>query len=62
MKIPVLNTSVFIVPGERVKNSDDRLVVLNRITERLIDKTRGLHPTHVFTFKGRPVARMLNSA
>ena len=28
---PQLGTSVFIIPGERVKNDDERLVVLNRI-------------------------------
>jgi len=29
--VPQLNTAVFIIPGEQVKNGDDRLVVLNRI-------------------------------
>ena len=28
--VPALGTSVFIIPGSRVKNGDDRLVVLNR--------------------------------
>jgi hypothetical protein len=28
-KVPDLDTSVFIVPGDRVKNTEDRLVVLN---------------------------------
>jgi hypothetical protein len=27
--VPELSTSVFIIPGERVKNGHDRLVVLN---------------------------------
>jgi len=29
--VPQLNTAVFIILGEQVKNGDDRLVVLNRI-------------------------------
>ena len=31
VKVPELDTSVFIIPGDRVKNAQDRLVVLNRI-------------------------------
>jgi len=27
--VPELDTSVFIIPGDRVKNGDERLVVLN---------------------------------
>jgi hypothetical protein len=29
--IPELDTSVFVIPGKRVKNGDERLVVLNRV-------------------------------
>lgn len=29
--VPELDTSVFIIPGARVKNGDERLVVLNRV-------------------------------
>ena len=31
VKVPELGTSVFIIPGTRVKNSDERLVVLNSV-------------------------------
>lgn len=31
IKVPELQTSVFIIPGERVKNRQDRLVVLNKL-------------------------------
>ena len=31
VQVPELNNSVFIIPGQHVKNGDDRLVVLNRI-------------------------------
>lgn len=60
--VPELETSVFIVPGQKVKNADDRLVVLNRVARSVVTARRGQHPTHVFTFEGKPVASMLNSA
>jgi integrase len=62
VSVPELKTSVFIVPGRYVKNADDRLIVLNRIAASVVDSQRGKHPTHVFTYKGEPTQRMLNSA
>ena len=62
VEVPELGTSVFIVPGKRVKNGEERLVVLNRIARSVIERRRGLHATHVFVYNGRPVQRMLNSA
>lgn len=60
--VPELGTSVFIIPGSGVKNGDDRLVVLNDVARSVVKAYRGCHSTHVFTYKGRPLARMLNSA
>ena len=60
--VPELGTSVFIVPGARVKNGEERLVVLNRIAQSIVAARRGVHSTHVFALKGRPIAYMLNSA
>ncbi len=60
--MPELNTSVFIVPGEFVKNGDDRLVVLNRVAMSVVDGLRGKHGSHVFSYRGNPVKQMLNSA
>lgn len=60
--VPELGTSVFIIPGGRVKNGDDRLVVLNRVARSVIDEVRGRHPDYVFTFEGLPITRMNNSA
>ncbi len=60
--VPELNTSVFIVPGELVKNGDDRLVVLNRVASSVVDGLRGKHDSHVFSYRGHPVQRMLNGA
>jgi len=53
---------VFIIPGERVKNGDDRLVVLNRVALAAVRQQRDVHPEHVFTYRGESVTRILNSA
>ena len=60
--VPELGTSVFIVPAERVKNREDRLVVLNRTTRSVIEGARGCHPEFVFTYRGQPVGSMNNTA
>jgi len=62
VEIPELETSVFIIPKERVKNREDRLVVLNRVARAVIDRVRGDHPVWVFTYKGSPVQSMYNTA
>lgn len=62
VKVPALETSVFIVPGSFVKNGDERLIVLNDIACSVVDARRGKHKTHVFAFQGKPVQRMLNSS
>lgn len=62
VRLPTLNTSVFIIPGDFVKNGDERLVVLNRIALSVTEAMRGKHPSHVFCFQGKPVQRMLNGA
>jgi hypothetical protein len=33
VKVPELDTSVFVIPGERIKNGEERLVVLNGIAK-----------------------------
>jgi len=48
--------------AHHVKNKDDRLVVLNRIALAVVNQCHGQHATHVFTYKAKPVTRMLNSA
>ena len=60
--VPELGTTVFIIPGSRVKNGDDRLVVLNRVALSVIEGRRGIDPAYVFTYKGRPISRMLTSS
>jgi integrase len=62
LPVPQLGTSVFIVPGDQVKNGDDRLIVLNRIAASVVEKQRETDPTHVFTYRGSPIGRMMTSA
>ena len=45
-----------------MKNGDERLVVLNRVAQSVVDAQRGKHSTHVFAHRGKPVSRMLNGA
>ena len=59
--VPQLGTSVFIIPGARVKNGEERLVVLNSIAQSVIEARRGQHAAYVFTYEGRPIRRMLTS-
>jgi len=60
--VPELKTSVFLIPDERVKNREERLVVLNRIARSVIDEQRSQHPEFVFTYKGHAVQKMNGNA
>ena len=71
IRVPELNTSVFIIPshivkqGKRtqlVKNGDDRLIVLNDAAKAIIEQVRGLNQEYVFTYRGKPVTKMNNTA
>lgn len=59
VRVPELGTSVFIVPGTRVKNGDERLVVLNRVARSVVEAQRGIDREHVFTFRGKRITRMM---
>ncbi len=61
-QFPELNTSVFIVPKAFVKNGENRLIVLNDVAKSVIEEVRGDHPDRVFTYKGKPVTKIYNSA
>jgi integrase len=68
VKVTELETSVFIIPGEQVKNGEERLVVLNRVAKSVIDNLRGLHPVYVFVrahkkdSEPKPVTKINNTA
>ena len=61
VRIPELDTSVFLIPGKFVKNREDRVVVLNAVAKRVIDDVRGIHPGFVFTYRGNAIETMHNS-
>jgi integrase len=63
VSIPELKTSVFLIPGEGVKNGEDRLVVMNTEARAVINRQRGKHPEYVFTYSnGKPVDRINTKA
>ena len=59
--VPELGTSVFLIPEEKVKNGDERLVVLNTVAKSVIESLRGQHPEYVFHYRGRHQKKMNNS-
>lgn len=61
VSVPELGASVFIIPADRVKNGDERLVVLNRVAQSVVEEVRGQHPDRVFVFRGHPVNGMNNT-
>ena len=69
--VPSLNTSVFIIPShinrdgelrQLVKNGEDRLVILNDEAKAVIEEVRGIHSEFVFSYNGKPITRMNNTA
>ncbi|MGD9660205.1 MAG: tyrosine-type recombinase/integrase [Porticoccaceae bacterium] len=62
VSIPELANSVFLIPGELVKNGEDRLVVMNTVARAVINRQRGKHPENVFVYRGLPVERMNTKA
>ena len=62
VSIPELNTYVFIIPANLVKNRQNRLVILNQQAKQVIEAQRDSHPIFVFTYRNKPLSRMLNSA
>ena len=45
-----------------VKNGEDRLVVLNKTAQSVIEKIRENHPRYVFSYRGKPLTKINNSA
>ena len=57
-----LETTVFIIPEWLAKNGEKRIVVLNEMARKVIDRQRGQHPEYVFTYKGHALSRMMTTA
>lgn len=62
VQVPELKCSVFILPETVTKNGEERVLVLNRVARSVLESQRGTHPSLVFTYKGRRIARMNNTA
>lgn len=66
--VPELGISVFETPAENVKGRrSSKLVVCNTVSQAVVERQRGRHPTHVFVMAWRhrplgPVQTMNNSA
>jgi len=60
--VPELDCSVFLVPGDNRKNEEDHVCVLNSVARSIIERCRGKHPTAVFTFRGKPLRSVNNTA
>jgi integrase len=52
---------VFLIPEERVKNGEERLVVLNKVAKSVVESARGQNLKHVFAYCGRRLTKMNNS-
>lgn len=62
IKIPEMpHIMVFIIPSDLVKNGDERLVICNDTARSVVNSERGKHPTHVFSYRGSPLARILST-
>jgi integrase len=59
--VPELDNTVFLIPGSKVKNGDERLVVLNRVAKSVIDSVRGDHKEYVFVYRKRPIETLNNT-
>ena len=74
VRSPDLRYSIFVVPKDAVINGKgkvrgavkgrkrDRVLVLNRVSQSVIDARRGKHPQYVFAFRGHLVQTMSNTA
>ena len=61
-EVPEIGESVFIIPRERIKNAEDKFVVLNMTGHKIIDKQRGKHLEYAFTYKCKPISSFGSSA
>ena len=61
VRVPELETSVFVVPRAHVKNGLERVVVLNRIARSVIESCRGEDRHLVFVNEGHGYTNINNS-
>jgi integrase len=61
IQLTELNTSVFLVPKEFMKNRRDHVIVLNDIARQIVEDRRGVNPEFVFTYQNKCISRMSNN-
>lgn len=57
---PDFKVNVFVLPT--TKNGEERVVVLNRIAQAIIERQRGKHQERVWTYEGRPLEDLHGTA
>ena len=62
MTAPEREVSVFTLPEAITKTGTERVVVLNGVASRVVEARRGTHAEYVFTYRGRPLAKLHGSA
>ncbi|MDQ1240704.1 MAG: hypothetical protein QG577_2890, partial [Thermodesulfobacteriota bacterium] len=58
VEVPEIGRSVVIIPVPRVKDSDDKLLILNDTAWSIVQAQRGKHEEWVFTYEGRRLGRL----
>jgi integrase len=53
---------VFIIPGSKHKNGQHKAVVLNSVAQAVVERQKGKHPTHVFTYNRQPLGDIAGGA
>lgn len=74
VRSPDLRYSIFVIPKDAVIEGKgkvrgavkgrkrDRVLVLNRVSQSVLESRRGQHATHVFSYRSHPVQTMSNTA
>jgi integrase len=63
-EVPVkaFGTFVFRLPAEVVKSGRPRFIILNAAARKTVESQRGKHDVYVFSYRGKPIRRINNSA
>ncbi|MGH1470310.1 MAG: hypothetical protein ACRBCS_03905 [Cellvibrionaceae bacterium] len=62
MFVSELGASVFVLPESVTRTKNDRVAVLNSVARKVIEARRRLHSENVFTYLGKPLTKLHNSA
>jgi integrase len=62
VRVPEIDRTVFVIPADAFKSRRAHVAILNDVAWSIIESQRGLHPTFVFPYRGKPVSTMNNTA